>query len=209
VPRDYKSRATAIARHPTPGWVVFLAGLIVGVFGSGLAWLKLSPPPGRPQLPVPDTARKAPEKPNRKDNGPKPRFDFYTLLPAQEVVVDEADINKPEPAAPPSTPAPQRGTRPAAAAPTASGVTAAARTPAKAESYVLQMGAYQRRSDAERLKASLALLGVEARIQRVSIDDKESLQRVRSGPYGRSQVNELHARLKANGIAAMIIKLSD
>ncbi len=202
--RDYKSRATSTQRRATPGWVLFAAGLLVGLFGASLAWLKQTPPgAGMHQtvpVPAPRRAPENPEKPAKPQlGGPTPRFDFYNLLPAQEVVVPEEDLSKPESAAP--SVAASSSPRP--------GVVAAARPPAKAESYVLQMGAYRRGADAERLKASLALLGVEAQVQRISIDGKESFQRVRSGPYTRAQVNELNARLKANGVPAIVIKLSD
>jgi len=202
VSRDYKSRAAPSPRRSTPGWVLFAAGLVVGLFGASLAWLKLTPPRAGIHQAAPAPAPAPPRTSDKTEGhgrGPSPRFDFYTLLPAQEVVVPEEDLGKPDAPAP-SVRAPSG--RPA-------GTPAAAHPPAQAASYLLQMGAYRRSADAERSKASLALLGVEARVQQVSIDGKESFQRVRSGPYTRDQVNELHARLKANGIPAIIIKVSN
>ncbi|MCU7959326.1 MAG: SPOR domain-containing protein [gamma proteobacterium symbiont of Bathyaustriella thionipta] len=112
---------------------------------------------------------------------PKPHFDFYTVLPEMEVVVPDEEVNR-------STPRTSQAN-------------------AK-DKYLLQIGSFRRLSDADRQKASLALLGIEADIQRVSINGNESWHRVRSGPYqGKKQLNEVRKRLKSNGINAMVIRL--
>lgn len=73
----------------TAPWIWFLAGLLCGVFASGLIWL------GAQQ---PDTAATtASSSANTTVTEPEtsgPRFDFYTLLPKQkvEVEVDEQAI---------------------------------------------------------------------------------------------------------------------
>jgi len=187
MPRDYKSRANAHARQSTPGWIPFAAGFVLGLFVAGLAWIKLSPPGagGAPQASAPSVPRAARGTEGAEGKAPRPRFDFYTLLPAQEVVVPEEEMREPEP---PASAAPAEKTR---------------------ESYLLQMGAFRKYDDADRLKASLALLGIEAKIQRVSIDDKDSFHRVRSGPHSRPQANALHARLKSNDIPSLIIKVTE
>ena len=56
-------------------------------------------------------------------------------------------------------------------------------------SYVLQAGSFTDIADAERMRATLALLGMESRLQRVSIDD-DVYHRVRIGPT--SDLNELN-----------------
>jgi len=114
---------------------------------------------------------------------PKPHFDFYTVLPEMEVVVPEEEVNKP-----------QQQTHQA---------TSSDRT-----NYLLQVGSFRKLADADRQKAKLALLGIEADIQRVTINGKESWHRVRSGPYqGKNQLNNARQRLKSNDIDAMVIKL--
>ena len=197
MPRDYKSRAsTTKKRTPqTPGWVWFLGGLVTGLFVSGLVWLKMSPvatfpSAGKAQVEQKRVVKASPEKktPDKKEpEAPKPRFDFYTILPEMEVVV-------PEPEEPPQT-------SPAGAAPvvdTASGSTG---------SYMLQMGSFRKYADADRLKASLALVGIEAEIQKVTVNNGEVFHRVRSGPYTRDQANTLRNRLKDNRISSLIIRL--
>jgi len=189
MPRDYKSRAEAGRARSTacPTW--FVSGLVLGVFLSGLLWLKLGPqaPAGRKTEHAAPMAAKGAKK---KSEVPPPRYDFYTLLPAQEVVVPQDEVSESEP----DGQAPTRHT--------------SAGSPQPAESYVLQLGAFASHADAERLKAGLALLGVQAEIQKVTIDGKQSFHRVRSGPYTRRQAYDLHARLKANGIAGLVIKVS-
>jgi len=74
-------------------------------------------------------------------------------------------------------------------------------------SYMLQMGSFRKYADADRLKASLALVGIRAEIQKVRINSKDTFHRVRAGPYTREKVNILRARLKENSISSLVIKL--
>ena len=192
--RDYKSRANPPRRRKAPvsGWVWFSAGVLVGAFATGLAWLKSDPSgPRRPVAAV--EVPKAPEpraeevrRPAESSGPSKPRFDFYTILPEMEVVV-------PEPEEPPQAVV---TTTPAREVPVVT-----------AENYMLQMGSFRKYGDADRLKASLALVGIEAEIQRVTVNGGEVFHRVRSGPYGRDKVNALRARLKSNNINSLVIKL--
>jgi cell division protein FtsN len=63
-------------------------------------------------------------------------------------------------------------------------------------------------ADAERLKAKLALLGVQAQIQRVTINGRDTYHRVRAGPYrGREAVNRARTQLARNGMESITIKL--
>jgi cell division protein FtsN len=197
--KDYKSRAhpqkKQQKKEQKPGWIWFVAGLLVGVFVSGLIWLKVTPPgPLVPKLanttkqdkPKPVESEK---KKNKEPDMPKPRFDFYTILPEMEVVVpdpvDEPVSKKVE-----------------TKLVTESTVT----SQDEAAGYMLQMGSFRKYGDADRLKASLALVGIQAEIQRVSIKDGDVFHRVRSGPYGRAQVNALRAKLKQKKISSLVIK---
>jgi cell division protein FtsN len=201
--RDYKSRATPRRKGkkpPVSGWVWFAGGLLVGLFVCLLVWLKLSPPdPVKPKPSV--VTRKQSEAPaevnpnpvkSSEATAPKPRFDFYTILPEMEVVVPD-----PEPEA---VPAPTKS----GAAPV---VNADSKTASGSAFYMLQMGSFRKYTDADKLKASLALVGIEAEIQRFTLDGGEVFHRVRSGPYTSGQVNALRARLSQNNISSLIIKL--
>ena len=65
----------------------------------------------------------------------------------------------------------------------------------------LQVGSFQSPDDAEKLKAKLALLGVEANVQSATIPDKGVWYRVRLGPY-KTEDEMVRARsfLQQNGV---------
>ncbi|MES9881538.1 MAG: SPOR domain-containing protein [Sedimenticola sp.] len=194
--KDYKSRANPPKSSngaPVSGWVWFISGLMLGLLVSGLVWLKITPHNPASALPpaVVKQKQKEPKQSTKKASAPKLRFDFYTILPEMEVVVPD-----PEPeVTPPST--------------SASGAAANPLSPAAKATvdYMLQMGSFRKMADADRLKASMALIGLEAEIQSVTINDGEIFHRVRSGPYTRKQVNSLRTRLSANNINSLMIKL--
>lgn len=75
--------------------------------------------------------------------------------------------------------------------------------------YVLQPGAYRDAAEAERLRARLARLGVQATIQRVAIDADE-FHRVRIGPYeDLGELNATRTKLRAADIDALVIRIGD
>jgi cell division protein FtsN len=91
-----------------------------------------------------------------------------------------------------------------------SGQTRASETPVTpaddSGSYLLQVGSFRDQSDAEQLKARLALLGITARIQSVTVNDA-TWHRVRVGPVnGVRQADELRNRLSGNGIESLVMK---
>lgn len=124
--------------------------------------------------------------------GDKPKFDFYKILPGGEETVSEKELkdaakaakSKPEAAkAPPET--------------------------AKAI-YYIQAGSFQNPADADNQKAKLALLGLEAAVEPISLPDKGTWYRVRLGPYARiDELNRVRQSLTQNGIEASLVKLKD
>ena len=101
-------------------------------------------------------------------------------------------------------------TAPATATPAATAPVAATQTPtAAAESgarYILQAGAFGASGDAEALKARIALLGLNARVESAAINGK-TVYRVRMGPYGTaSELAEAKGKLGSGGLPAMAIK---
>lgn len=78
---------------------------------------------------------------------------------------------------------------------------------AAAKSFWLQVGAFQHEGEADNLKAKLALLGVEAKIQSINVPDKGLLHRVRIGPFNRAEeLERVRSQLKQNGLDASIVK---
>ena len=182
--RDYKSRAYPPQAKPqVAGWVWFSGGVMVGLFISLLVWLKLGP--GGDSMKSKPPARVSQSQEQVEAGAPRPRFDFYTILPEMEVVVPE-----PEPIVPDDAHSAEQS----------------AVQQQEHEEYMLQMGSFRSYADADRLKASLALVGLEAEIQRVTVNGGEVFHRVRSGPYDRGQVNALRARLKENRINSLVIR---
>jgi cell division protein FtsN len=73
--------------------------------------------------------------------------------------------------------------------------------------YILQAGSFRSRQDAEKLKATVALLGLEASINQVSIKN-EKWHRVRIGPVNsRRELNQNLNLLQRNNINAMPMEL--
>jgi cell division protein FtsN len=213
VSRDYKRRAEPrAARHSRPGWVPLLVGFALGVATTGFAWVKLGPAELRAlgesvqqigQRPQP-AART--EKETAAAAVPKPRFDFYNVLPEMEVVVTDEEVER---RSKHGTPAPGAPVVPAVVSqPAALSPAPAAPAPATDETLLLQVGAFKRSADADKLKAQLALLGIEAQVQNVTIDNKDAFYRVRVGPYRNvAKLKEVKDRLKQGGIEGVVVRL--
>jgi cell division protein FtsN len=120
------------------------------------------------------------------------RYDFFTVLPEMEVVVPEEELNAQTRAQP-------------AAQPPAAGQSAEPAT-AGADQYLLQVGSFRTSADAEKMKAGLALLGIGARIQTVTVNDA-TWHRVRVGPVnGAREAEAMRARLAGAGIDSLVMK---
>lgn len=184
--RDYKYRAHGARKNKTGGgWLWLLTGYLLGAFTVGLLWLKLERPPE-------DSGPWIGDRPAARGSGseesaptpPKPRFDFYTLLPEMEVVVPAEELEDLPESPPPSD-----------------------RQPAAATGFVLQVGSFRNAGDADRLKARLALLGLETRVHRVAGRDGKSWYRVRCGPYRSAErLREVRRRLAGEGLNALVIR---
>lgn len=73
--------------------------------------------------------------------------------------------------------------------------------------YYLQAGAFHSASDADNLKAQLALLGVEAVIQTSDVPDKGVFHRVRVGPFSAmDEINRTRSLLVQNNIPTTLVK---
>lgn len=188
MPRDYKHRANPKRnKRPIPGWLWLLTGLLIGLFVAFLIYLK---GPSEPDRPTPNKAvttdedARAVRVPEYRDipPPPKPRFDFYQILPEMEVVVPEESITGKR----------REGVR-------------QVETPG---TYLLQAGSFKSMEQADQLKAQLALLGMEAHVQTVSINDSETWHRVRVGPFDDLRsLNKVRARLQEHQIEAILLKV--
>lgn len=125
----------------------------------------------------------------------KPRFDFYKILPGTDEAKSGSDRRAPDKA-------PERSFEKAPD-------TAKAIAPATTGSdrFWLQAGAFSSTSDAEDMKARLALSGWEATVQTVSLPDKTVRYRVRLGPYDNTdELNRVKSELGNRGFDVAVIK---
>src|SRR3569832_1227353 len=82
------------------------------------------------------------------------------------------------------------------------------RPSAKPGLYLLLVASFRNIADADGMKARLALLGVESKIETVTGSDKEAWHRVRVGPYSDPrELNRIRTRLLNNNISAIMIQL--
>ena len=114
---------------------------------------------------------------NTKETENEVKFEFYTRLPKMEVPID----------------------------------TTREKIRDKKETgnyfYMLQVGSFDQRKDAERLKAQLALLGEIAVIQNVAVNGT-SMHRVRLGPFNSSRkLDAVRGRLTREDIPTMALKI--
>jgi cell division protein FtsN len=78
----------------------------------------------------------------------------------------------------------------------------------KKDSYFLQVGAFPDESDADNMKAKLALQGFEAVVQTATIPEKGVWHRVRVGPLSDiAQINKIRGELTTNGFNTDLIKV--
>ena len=150
-----------------------------------------------------EKAKAAPDKASGAETTKKaaktdrPRFEFYQILPGDKEVTDkEVKAAKAAPKAPEEGPKP--GSSP--------------RTPKafSGDLYWLQAGAFASESDADNLKAKIALTGLEANVRPVNVENKGTLYRVRLGPYqSLDDANRIKTALSQNGVSAAIIRTTD
>ncbi len=166
----------------------FLLGAMTGMFGVGLYWmLSLSA-----LVPPPSLTTAAPPRPAP----PPPSFQFPNILRDTEVDIGSGP--------PPPPPAPRPEPPQAAPSEPAQTPTAAAGSGA----YLLQVGSFNRASDAERVKAQLALLGISSRVETFTAKSGKLYHRVRTGPYpGKQAAADVRARLKREGMDSMEIPI--
>lgn len=163
-------------------------GLSIGLFIAFLVYLHGNPPGQLPDLKA--TPQKAPsrqvkskdiQQQQKSQSLPEPKFDFYKILPNREVNISEwiAKGQEREKTARDDT-----------------------------SLYVFQVGSFKQYKAADQVKATLALAGINAGIQRVVINGQDARYRVRVGPYKDPKLlRETRNRLEDNHMDFMLLKL--
>ena len=206
--KDQK-HSNSLTRNKTRGntLVGLFVGLVIGVLGAAaVVWyihktptpfsnkFQASPAPsttsGTPQpaagnaVPAPLALPGKPGDPVPQ-NGDKPRFDFYKILPGNAEAIPDP---KPAEVRTGDAKAKNENER------------------SLSEPVYLQTGSFQNAGDADNLKARLAMMGAEASIQQVMLQDKV-WYRVRLGPFRKmDEVNNMRSELARQGIDANVVK---
>lgn len=237
-----------------PGWAWLVLGIALTIVvvlaaprflksGTGDGFFRPRPNPdaqpaiaaGNDDAVAPDSAPSEPAAPKTPDK-PKPtQYDFYTLLPGNEVVMSDAELAatarseatrhaKAQKVAPKNDAAKDPSSvvavndgntsviadasstsTPSTIATTSVG-NATPNHPGNDTPYILQAGAFGASGDAEAIKAKVALLGLSARVEAAAINGK-TVYRVRMGPYATaSELAEAKRKLGNGGLPALAIK---
>lgn len=121
-------------------------------------------------------------KAEKKAEPQPPHFEFYTVLPDKEVVVPEHEIK------------------------TRSREERVGK--AKESQYIMQAGSFKSLKEADQLRAKLALMGIESRVEKAKLGDAIGY-RVKLGPYTQmTSVDIIKKRLRKSGIDAIVIETS-
>jgi cell division protein FtsN len=186
--RDYKTKRGKTAGFS--GWMGVLCGLAAGLAVAGLVYIKDHRPDARIAVAGKPEKKKfhgnEPVDSPAGESGaeePAKSYDFYDMLPKFEVVVPEKEKDvRPDIRSVPET---RRGT------------------------YVLQAGSYKNFADADRVRAQLALQGVESKVQKVSVDN-DTWHRIRIGPISKlDELNRLRQILRKAEVDVLVIRVGD
>ena len=184
-----RGRGARRSRSGTPAWIWLLSGILIGL---GLAWYLFAkgyiPQPPRAMTETAESpgqldSAAGEEVAPRNGDAKRPKYDFFTVLPEMEVVVPEQELSESAQSGSPQAVAPGAGS-----------------------SYLLQVGSFREVTDAEQMKARLALLGVVARVQTVTVNGA-TWHRVRAGPVGSArEADDMRTRLAENDIDSLVLK---
>jgi cell division protein FtsN len=186
MPRDYKHTRRRSSSSGISGFAGFVVGLSLGLSVALAVYLYDRRPAARLARQAPPVATE--EMPRAPEPAPasqqaETQYDFYEMLPKYEVVIPEQDgrIQEPSAAGPVQKPG----------------------------AYILQAGSFRNYADADRMRALIAMQGVESKIQKVTID-KDTWHRVRIGPITNLQkLEETRSKLRQARVEALVIRVGD
>jgi len=187
MPRDYKNAKTRPRSGGMSGIAGFVVGLAIGLTVALGVYLFDRRPAARvaQQSAAPLASdEETTTKPAPASQQAEQEFDFYEMLPKFEVVI------------------PEDGGKIAPEAATGGAI-------AKPGAYYLQAGSFRNHADADRVRALIALQGVESKIQKVTID-KDTWHRVRVGPITNLQrLEDTRSKLRQAQIDALVIRVGE
>ena len=184
--RDYKHRASQNRKRPqqtqVAWWKWVLIIVLISLFVIFLIFLRGSAPEAEHEQSISKTAKAQKSTPIHQNKEPlEPRFDFYTILPETEIVVPDYEINT-------RSREEQFGK-------------------SKTTKYLMQAGSFRDYTEADKLRARLALMGIESRVEKAKVGSVV-WNRVKMGPYSRSSsVSVIKKRLRQNGIDVIVTEI--
>ncbi len=178
--------ASSRRRRPTPGWVWLVAGVVVGLAVAAALYLQgadrmgqdpgwLTRDEGPAAAPTPQPLEEPPAAPAERS-----RFQFYELLPRDEVRIPAAEPPPSRTVAPAPAPTPEP-------TPRATPEPQTAPQPDATTGVMLQTGSFQRHAQADQMKARLAMMGLQASIREVEVGG-QTFHRVYLGPFDNEAV---------------------
>lgn len=166
-----RKKTRSAKTKPLPGWIWLITGLVIGLSATFLPSLNEQYNTNQATQVEPEKSSVAPVS--------KRTFDFYTILPELEVVVDKDDRQS----------------------------SSSDNKKLPAGNYVLQVGSFKSSDEADSLKAQLALMGVETNIETVKVNTI-NWHRVRVGPSKDiDQLQTTQKRLRVKNMDSILLKV--
>lgn len=188
--RDYKHRAnnhnrTKSKESTVPWWKWALAILVLGMFATFLTFLSNSSPDveqaRKDKEILISKKEKLKQAKKQQEEQNEPIFDFYTILPETEIIIPDHEINT-------RSREEQFGK-------------------GKPIEYLIQAGSFRGFPEADKLRANLALMGIESKIEKAIIGNV-IWNRVVMGPYASSSsVSSIQKKLRKNGIDSRVTEI--
>lgn len=187
MPRDYKHIKKKKNNSPAKvlhNFLPFITGLSIGLLVAFIVFLHEHQAGwniGIGSNTQTETSLEPQQPLKKKKPLPEPTFDFYKILPNREFNISEwiAEEQDKEKLATDET-----------------------------SLYIFQVGSFREYSAADQVKAKLALIGINAGIQRVVINGQDARHRVRIGPYkDPEKLKQTREQLINHGLEFMLLKL--
>jgi cell division protein FtsN len=164
-------------KSQVPGWVWLFTGIVAGVFISFLGYLAGLAPEAAPEKATPISVSN--KNPSSKNPSSKTNVTKFDFY----TLLPEREVIVPV----------EQDDEPG--------------QPTQATIYILQAGSFKHAGDADRLRARLILMGLEARVEQISSASGGLWHRVQVGPFqNRSRMNKARNTLINEGIDTLLLK---
>lgn len=190
MPKDYKNRAKPKGKPKSKScWLIGLIGFVLGAIAVGVLWFNSSNEDysqewvgARPDTAPKQKPHKAAKPQKSSPQPPKPQYEFYSVLPEMEVVVSDEELAKPV-------------------------EKKQSAIHDNVSAYFVQVASFRRPEDADKLTAELAFLGIEAKVHKAKLNERDIRYRVRTGPFkGKTALKNGRAELKQHGHDGIVVK---